>query len=377
MDFDLSDKNKEHIQRVREFIKAEIEPVTDQIVREDDIPSDLMGKIARAGMLGVAVPKIYGGIEATNLDMILIAEELGYAGTVCAWPVFMNNSVAETLNFWGPDPIRKKFIPPLCDGTSFACMGFTEPATGSDPRAIKTTAVPSDNGYIINGTKRYITNGNKKGYGLFFAKDTKKGLTAFLVDKNSAGYRTSRPWKFMGLEGMNCVDVFLKNVYVPKENIVGERGKGFAILLRWIATERIQQAAYMVGIGQAAFEESVRFAKKRIVSGRPLGHMQGFQWMLAEMKVKTDACRYLTYRAVCDQDKDRPVEVLSAELKIFVTQAIQEVTRMAIQIHGSYGYTRGFKVERLFRIAAHAGVTASSTEINRSIAGSNIFRGNQ
>ena len=180
----------------------------------------------------------------------------------------------------------------------------------------------------------------------------------------------------MALEGMNCVDVFLKDVYVPKENIVGEKGKGFAILLRWIAVERIQQAAYMVGIGQAALEESVRFARKRTVSGRPLGHMQGFQWMLAEMKAKIDACRYLTYRAVCDQDKERPVEALSAELKIFVTPAIQEVTRMALQIHGSYGYTRRFKVERLFRIAAHAGVTASSTEINKSIAGSNIFRGN-
>jgi len=376
MDFDLSDKNKERLQRARDFIQTEIEPLTDQIVREDDIPSDLMGKIARAGMLGISVPKRYGGMEASNLDMILIAEELGKAGTVCAWPVFMNNSVAETLNFWGPDPVREKFIPPLCDGTSFACMGFTEPATGSDPRAIKTTAVPDGNGYRINGTKRYITNGNKKGYGLFFAKGPEKGLTAFLVDKKSDGYKVNRPWRFMALEGMNCVDVFLKDVYVPKENIVGEKGKGFAILLRWIAVERIQQAAYMVGIGQAALEESVGFARKRTVSGRPLGHMQGFQWMLAEMKAKIDACRYLTYRAVCDQDKERPVEALSAELKIFVTPAIQEVTRMALQIHGSYGYTRGFKVERLFRIAAHAGVTASSTEINKSIAGSNIFRGN-
>ena len=178
----------------------------------------------------------------------------------------------------------------------------------------------------------------------------------------------------MGLEGMNCVDVFLKNVRIPKEDIVGDKGKGFAILLRWIATERIQQAAYMVGIGQAAVDESIKFLNKRNVGGYSWRILQGFQWMIGEMKAGVDACRYLTYRAACLQDDGEPFESISAELKLFVVPTIQEITRMALQIHGSYGYTRGYKVERLFRYAAHAGVTASSTEINKTIAGSALIR---
>jgi len=270
--------------------------------------------------------------------------------------------------------IREKFLPPLCDGTAIASLGFTEPDTGSDPRAIKTSAVPEGESYVLNGTKRFITNGNKEGYGLFFAKDEKGRVTAFVIDKSSDGYSTTRPWQFMGLEGMNCVDVFLKNVRIPKEDIVGDKGKGFAILLRWIATERIQQAAYMVGIGQAAVDESIKFLNKRNVGGKSMGNMQGFQWMIAEMKAGVDACRYLTYRAACLQDDGKPFESISAELKLFVVPTIQEITRMALQIHGSYGYTRGYKVERLFRYAAHAGVTASSTEINKTIAGSALIR---
>ncbi len=374
MDFKLSDENIKVVESARDFIEKTISPMTDHIIKTDDFPPDLMTKFAGAGMLGMTVPKKYGGAGSSNLNMILIAEELGKAGNVCGWPLFMNNSVSESLYHWGPEHIREKFLPPLCDGTAIASLGFTEPDTGSDPRAIKTSAVPEGESYVLNGTKRFITNGNKEGYGLFFAKDEKGRVTAFVIDKSSDGYSTTRPWQFMGLEGMNCVDVFLKNVRIPKEDIVGDKGKGFAILLRWIATERIQQAAYMVGIGQAAVDESIKFLNKRNVGGKSMGNMQGFQWMIAEMKAGVDACRYLTYRAACLQDDGKPFESISAELKLFVVPTIQEITRMALQIHGSYGYTRGYKVERLFRYAAHAGVTASSTEINKTIAGSALIR---
>jgi len=374
MDFKLSDENIKVVESARDFIEKTISPMTDHIIKTDDFPPDLMTKFAGAGMLGMTVPKKYGGAGSSNLNMILTAEELGKAGNVCGWPLFMNNSVSESLYHWGLEHIREKFLPPLCDGTAIASLGFTEPDTGSDPRAIKTSAVPEGESYVLNGTKRFITNGNKEGYGLFFAKDEKGRVTAFVIDKSSDGYSTTRPWQFMGLEGMNCVDVFLKNVRIPKEDIVGDKGKGFAILLRWIATERIQQAAYMVGIGQAAVDESIKFLNKRNVGGKSMGNMQGFQWMIAEMKAGVDACRYLTYRAACLQDDGKPFESISAELKLFVVPTIQEITRMALQIHGSYGYTRGYKVERLFRYAAHAGVTASSTEINKTIAGSALIR---
>ena len=374
MDFNLSAQNKMIVKTTQEFIERTIEPILDQIVEKDDYPADLMEKYAKARMLGMVVPKEYGGVGTTNLNIILLAEEFGKTGSVCAWPLFMNNSVSESLYHWGSEHIRKNIIPPLCDGSAIASLGFTEPGTGSDPRAIKTTAVLDGEAYVINGTKRFITNGNKKGYGLFFAKDETENVTAFAIDKLAEGYTASSPWQFMALEGMNCVDVFLKNVRVPKENIVGEKGKGFGILLRWIAGERIQQAAYMVGVGQAALDEAIKYIREKEVGGKPMGKMQGFQWMLAEMKAKVDACRYLTYRAVCLQDDGKPIENLSAELKLYVVPTIQEVTRMALQIHGSYGYARDYKVERLYRCAAHAGVTASSTEINKTIAGIGLLK---
>jgi len=353
--------------------------MSEEIIQKNDYPFDLLEKFAKARMLGVAVPKEYGGVGSTHLNIILISEELGKTGTVCAYPMLMNNSTAETIDHWGSEDVKKRFLPPLCDGSAYASTAFTEPATGSDPTALTTTAVPDGDDFIVNGTKRYITSGNKKGYGVFYlkdeeVKDQKGNVTAFIIDKSSEGYTTSAPWEFMGLEGMNCVDVFFKDVKVPKANILGDRGNGFRILLRWIAGERIEQSGYMVGLGQAALDESIKYSKERLVRGKPMGYMQGIQWMLAEMKTKVDASRLMTYRAASLQDEGVHIDTLSSELKIFAVPTIQEVTRLALQIHGSYGYSKEYKVERLFRYAAHAGVVASSSEINKTIAGGALLR---
>jgi alkylation response protein AidB-like acyl-CoA dehydrogenase len=379
MDFSLSRESEMIVKAAKAFCEREILPIDDDIMATDDFPDNLIEKFAQARMLGMVVPKEYGGVGSTNLNLILITEELAKVGTASTFTMLMNNSTAETIYHWGSEEIRKKFVPALCDGSAYASTAFTEPGTGSDPRAITMTAIPDGNDFIINGTKRFITCGNKKGYGVFYVKDKelegqKSDITALVVDKDSEGYSTSAPWKLMGLEGQNCVDVFFKNVRVPKENILGERGDGFRILLRWIAGERIQQAAYAVGIGQGALDESIKYAKERVVGGKPMAFMQGFQWMLAEMKGKMDACRWLTYRAASLQDEGTSIESLSAELKVFVAPTVQEVTRMAVQIHGSYGYSKEYRVERLFRYAAHTGVVASSTEINKTIAGASLLK---
>ena len=258
-------------------------------------------------------------------------------------------------------------------------MAFTEPATGADPRGLTSTAESDGDYYVVNGSKRFITSGNKPGFGIFYVKDKdlegeREDVTALVIDKSAEGYSASKPWKLMGLEGNHVVDVTLDNIRVPKKDVVGEPGKGFRVLLKWIAAERIQQASFMVGLGQAALDESVAYAKSRMVGKKPQAAMQGFQWMLADMKVRIDACRCLTQKTAFMQDDGQSIEVASAELKTFVTPTIQEVTRQAIQVHGSYGYSREYKVERIFRAAAHAGVVASSTEINKTIAGLTLVR---
>jgi alkylation response protein AidB-like acyl-CoA dehydrogenase len=376
MDFMLSGESKMMVKAAREFTEREIEPIIPAIEKDDELPDQLLEKFAEAKMLGMMVPKEYGGLGSTALNVILIAEELAKSGSAAPFIMAMNNSVAETISYWGSEEVRERFIPPLCDASSYATMAFTEPGTGSDPSAVTTTAAPDNDSYILNGAKRFITMGHKKGYGIFYAKDDTGRITAFIVDKGSEGYTWSKPWALMGLAGQGLVDVFLKDVRVPAANILGEKGKGFHILLRWIAGERIQQMAFMVGMGQACLDESLKFAKDRVVRARPMTAMQGFQWMLAEMHASIEASRWWTYRVACKQDEGGDFQVDSAALKLFVVPTIQEVARKALQIHGSYGYCRDYKIERLYRTIAHAGITASSTEIQKTLVGSALARTN-
>jgi butyryl-CoA dehydrogenase len=374
MDFNLSPLHKMIQKTAKDFCDKEVTKIDAYMAEHDDYPPDLIQRFAKAKLLGMDVPKELGGTAGNNFNLVLFAEELGKTGSTCMLPFFMNNSVAETICFWGSEDVKKKFVPPLCDGSAWATMAFTEPGTGSDPKALTTVAEPSGDDFILNGTKRFISMANKPGYGVFFAKDlslkdAKYDTTAFIVDKSSPGITFSGHYAFMGLDGADTCDVFFKDVRVPKANILGEQGKGFKILLRWIAAERIQQAASMVGGAQAALDEAVKYSKERIVNGFPMGMMQGFTWMIGEMKTKVDACRLMVYRTILLQDEKKPFDVASAELKVFVTPLVQEVCRMAFQMHGSYGYSKEYKVEKLFRNAMHGGVVASSLEINKTIAG--------
>jgi len=375
MDFTLSPESRMMIKMAREFAEQVIEPIAARIEEEDALPDDLITRFAEAKMLGMMIPEEYGGTASTALNMILITEEFGKCGSAAYWVMAMNNSVGETICHWGTEEQKRKFLPPICEGSGYAGMAFTEPGTGADPTAITTTAVEDGEDYVLNGTKRFITNGHKEGAGIFYAKDETGRVTAFIVDKRADGYSWSKPWALMGLGGQGLVDVFLKDVRVPRGNILGEKGKGFPILLRWIAGERIQQMAFMVGMGQACLDESLKYARERVVRGKPMTAMQGFQWMLAEMHANIEACRWWTYRVAAKQDGNEEFQVDSSALKLFVVPTIQEVARKALQMHGSYGYCRDYKIERLYRNIAHAGVTASSSEIQKTIVGSALSRG--
>ncbi|MEW6665934.1 MAG: acyl-CoA dehydrogenase family protein [Thermodesulfobacteriota bacterium] len=379
MEFSLSRVSEMMVKSVREFCAREVPRIDAYMIEHDGYPPDLMQTYARARMLGLVTPKEYGGVGTTNFNMILLCEEMGRTGSTCFMPLMMNNSVSETINFFGSEDAKKRFIPPLCDGSAWATTAFTEPGTGSDPRAITTSAEADADGFVLNGTKRFISMANKPGYGIYYCKDLsmegeKKGITAFIVDKSAEGYSCSEHYRMMGLEGSDTCDVYLRNVRVPRGNVLGKPGEGFRILLRWIAGERIQQAAGMVGTAQGALDESVKYCKERTVGKMPLGTMQGFTWMLAEMKAKLEACRLMVQRAAWIQDQGEPFETISAEVKVFTTPTIQEITRMAVQIHGSYGYSKEYKVERLHRLAMHQGVVASSLEINKTIAGMALLK---
>jgi alkylation response protein AidB-like acyl-CoA dehydrogenase len=375
MDFNLNEDQLLLQRTLKKFTEREIEPIAAQIDRDEKMPDGLIKKMAGMGLFGMPIPKKYGGGDADNLSVIIACEEVAYSGTGAWWSIAFNNSIPETIHKYGSEEIREKYLRPLCDGTACSSIQFTEENTGSDPRALITTAVPEGDGYVINGMKRFSTFGGRDGYAMLFTKDETGRCTAFVIPKNGPGYSVTKGWELMGGGGMETVDVYLENMKVPAKNLLGEKGKGFDVLLYWISIEKIEQCAASVGMAQAALDEAVKYAKARVVREKPMTAMQGIQWMLADIYTRIEAARWLTYRTAFLQDQGDPNWMTEAAgAKMFVMPTILQAIDIARQIHGGYGYSREFKIERIYRAAAGATAIATSLEINRSIVGAWLGR---
>lgn len=375
MDFSLTEEQRLLQTMVREFTEREIEPIANQIDREGRLPDDLIKKYADIGLLGMTVPQKYGGTEVGDLGCILAIEQLAYAGTGAWWLVGFHNSVNETIAHVGSAEIKEKYLKPLCNGTAYASLQFTEEDTGSDPEALMTTALPDGDDYVINGMKRFSTFGARDGYAVTCAKDEEGNCTAFIVDKKWPGYKAAKVWELMGGGGMEAADVYLQNLRVPKKNILGKKGDGFSIILHFIALEKLEQCAVSTGIAQAALDEAIKYVKARMSRGKPISGMQGIRWMLADMQAKIEACRWLTYRSAFVAEQRAPNwQTEAATAKLFVAPTAMEVVEMARRLHGAYGYTRDFKIERLYRAIAGGTAIAVSLEINKSIVGGSLLR---
>jgi len=373
MDFNLTEEQLMLQTVVREFTEREIEPIAAQLDREGRIPQYLTKKLAKLGLFGMTVPQKYGGTEVGNLSCILAVEQLAYTGTGAWWLVGFNNSIPECIAHFSSEEIKEKYLPPICDGTACSSIQFTEEETGSDPDSLITTAIPDGDDYVINGMKRFSTFGARDGYAVLYAKDETGKCSAFIIEKNVEGYSSSKVWELMGGGGIEAADIYYENLRVPKENLLGDKGEGFKALLYWIAIEKVEQCATCVGIAQAALDEALKYADSRIVRGKPISSMQGIRWMLAEMHSKIEAARWLTYRTAFLQDqgaKNWMTEAAAA--KIFVVPITMEIVELARRIHGAYGYTKDFKIERLYRAIAGASAIAVSLEINKSIVGASL-----
>jgi alkylation response protein AidB-like acyl-CoA dehydrogenase len=375
MDFSLTEEQRMLQTMAREFTEREIEPMAAYMDREGRLPDDLITKMARAELFGMAVPKRYGGTEMGSLGCVLACEQIAYSGTGAWWLLGFNNSIPESIAHFGSEELKEKYLRPLCDGTAYASIQFTEEETGSDPEALTTTAMPDGDSYVINGMKRFSTFGARDGYATLWARDETGACSCFVIQKNIEGYSAPKIWNLMGGGGMEAADVYYENVRVPKENLLSKKGEGFEVLLYWIAAEKVEQCAACVGIAQAALDEAIKYAKSRMVRGRPISGMQGIRWMLADMQAKIEAARWLTYRAAFLQDVASPDWIReAAATKLFVVPAMIDVTEMSRRIHGAYGYTKEFKIERLCRTIAGATGIATTLEINKSILGSWLAR---
>ena len=375
MDFNLTEEQLMLQKLVREFTEHEIEPIAAQLDQEGRVPDDLIKKYANIGLLGMTVPKKYGGTEAGDFAHILALEQLAYAGSPAWWPVAFNNSLPQTICHFGTEEQKKKYVKGNFDGTKLFSIQFTEEETGSDPGALITTARPDGDSYVINGMKRFSTFGARNGNAIVWTKDETGGCTCFIVEKNVKGYSATKIWNLMGGGGVEAADVYYEDYRIPKENMLGEKGKGFDALLYWIAIEKLEGCIVAIGLAQAALDEAINYTKNRMVRGKPMSAMQGIRWELADMYAKIEACRWLTYRTVHLLEEDSPdFQTEAAATKIFVQPTLTEVIATALRLHGGYGYTKDFKIERLYRAQPGNIVISVSLEINKSIIGSSLVR---
>lgn len=380
MNFDLTNDQKMLQDQVRKFADTELAPVAPDIDKSGEFPWDNIKKMAKLGLLGVIVPEEYGG---SGFDFVSLAIAIEEISRVCASTgviVAVNNSLTTypILQF-GNEEQKKKYLPPLCSGEKLGAIGITEPNAGSDVAALESTARLEGDSYILNGTKRFITNAGEAGIYVVFAYTNKelkhKGISAFIVERDTPGFSLGKHEDLMGIRATANCELIFEDAKIPKENLLGQEGSGFKICMNTLDVSRIDIGAQAVGIAQGALDEAVKYSKERTAFGKPLCNFEMIQSMIAEMVTKIHAARLLVYYAGYCKDKGMPrFSRESAMAKYYASDIAVEVTRKAVQIHGGYGYTRDYTVERLYRDAKILELYEGTTEIQKIVIARDLVK---
>ncbi len=379
MNFDLTENQKLIQDMVRQFAKAELEPKAAEFDKTGEFPTENIKKLAELGLMGMVVPEKYGGAGFDFVSLAVAVEEIsrgcGSTGVIIA----VNNSLAAwtTYNF-GTEEQREKFVRPMANGKKLGAFALTESNVGSDPAGLETTAKLDGDHYILNGSKRFITNGGVGDIFLVFATTDKtkghKGIIGLIVEKEAPGFSVGKHEDLMGLRATANCELIFEDCKVPKANLLGKEGEGFKIALSALDVSRIDIGAQAVGIAQAALDKSIQYAKERKQFGRPIAEFEMIQAKFAEMAMKIQAARLLTYYAAYQKDKGATrFSLESAMAKLFAATTAVEVTKEAVQIFGGYGYTKDYPVERYFRDAKCMEIYEGTSEIQRIVIARSIL----
>ena len=368
MDFSLTEEQKMLKAMVRDFAEKELEPVAAQIDVEARFPAESIKKMASLGLMAVPFPEEYGG--SGTIEFAIVEEEISRVCASTGAVYFVTAGLAgQPLYRFGNEEQRQRFVVPVANGEKLACFALTEASAGSDVAALETTATRQNNGYILNGTKLFITNGAEADIVVVFATVDKslrhRGITGFVVEKGTPGFSVGKLEHKLGIRGSSTAELIFEDCFVPEENRLGNEGEGFKIALNAIDSSRLSVAAQAVGIAQGAFDKALAYAKERQQFGQPIANFQAIQWMLADMATQIDAARLLTYRAAYLEDKGLPFVKESAMAKVFAPEVAMFVTTKAIQIFGGYGYTKDYPLERYFRDAKICGIYEGTDEMQR------------
>ena len=372
MDFVLSKEQEMARQLFRDFAEKEVKPLAQEVDEEERFPAETVAKMQEFGFMGIPFPKDMGGQGCDSLTYAICVVELS---RVCA----TTGVIVSAHTSLGCDPIKKfgtpeqikKYLVPMAQGKLLGAFGLTEPNAGTDASGQQTKAVLEGDHYVLNGSKIFITNGGKADIYIVFAMTDKskgvKGISAFIVEKDFPGFSIGKKELKMGIRGSSTCELIFENCIVPKENLLGQEGKGFTIAMTTLDGGRVGIAAQALGIAQGAFDETVKYVKERKQFGRPISAFQNTQFQLADLKTKIEAARLLVYSAAVAKDTKKRFSTDAAMAKLFAAEVAMEVTTKCVQLFGGYGYTRDYPVERMMRDAKITEIYEGTSEVQRMV----------
>ena len=379
MDFQLSKEQQMARQLFREFAEKEVKPLAQEVDETERFPAETVAKLQKYGFMGIPFPKQVGGQGCDSLTYAICVEELS---RVCA----TTGVIVSAHTSLGCDPIYKygtpeqvqKYLVPMAQGKLLGAFGLTEPGAGTDASGQQTKAVLEGDHYVLNGSKIFITNGGKADVYIIFAMTDKTkgnhGISAFIVEKDFPGFSIGKKELKMGIRGSSTCELVFENCIVPKENLLGQEGKGFSIAMGTLDGGRVGIAAQALGIAQGAFDETVKYVKERKQFGRPIAKFQNTQFVLADLKTQIEAARLLVYSAAIAKDTKKRFSDDAAMAKLFAAETAMNVTTKCVQLFGGYGYTRDYPVERMMRDAKITEIYEGTSEVQRMVISGAVLK---
>ena len=379
MDFQIKDEHREFKQTLAEFVEKEVRPLAAEVDEEEKFPYETVGKMAKLGIFGIPIPKEYGGRGGDTLMYAMAVEELSKACATTGVIVSAHTSLCMMPIYeFGSEEQKQKYLPKLAKGRSLGAFGLTEANAGTDAAGQQTTAYLDGDEWVINGSKIFITNAGPAEIYIVFAMTDKdkglKGISAFIVERGTPGFSVGKKEKKMGIKGSATCELIFENCRIPKENLLGEKNKGFKIAMMTLDGGRIGIAAQALGIAQGAIDESLKYVKETEKYGKLLSRFQSTQFKIADMDVQTEAARFLVYHAAWKKSEKQPYSVDAARAKLFAADAANEVTRVAVQLYGGHGYIRNYPVERMMRDAKITEIYEGTSEVQKMVIGSALLK---
>ena len=381
MDFSLTEDQLMLRTMVRDFAEKELEPIAAEIDEAAIFPAESFRKAAELGLTGIGYPDKYGGSGGGAVEQAITFEEVARVCAATAVVIIASNELTgHPIYVHGNEEQRQRYLAPLLRGDKLGAFGLTEAGAGSDVASMAMTAKRKNGGYVLNGNKLFITNGAEADVIVTFATIDRsqgyRGVTAFIVEKGTSGFSVGKHERKLGIRASSTAELVFEDCFIPEENRLGEEGRGFRIALESIDSSRIGIAAQAVGIAQGAFDKSLDYAKERQQFGEPIANFQAIQWMLADMATQIDAARLLTYRAAYFKDQGMDFVKEASMAKVFAAETAMSVTTKAVQIHGGYGYTKDYPVERYFRDAKITEIYEGTSEMQRMTIARQLLREN-